>query len=287
VSVCAVVVTHNRRALLERCLQRLAAQTHPADEVLVVDNASTDGTTQLLREHHPGVSLLALASNVGGAGGFHAGMAEACTRGHGWLWLMDDDTLPEPDALEALLAGAARAPGSAPVLVSQALWSDGTLHPMNRPRVRWNAPGDVALAAGAGLVAVRSATFVSLLASRGAVERFGLPPRHFFIWGDDFEWTSRVLRDTPGYLVPESRVLHATERAHSALDVADSARFYYHVRNSLYILRGSSLSPLERLQFLRFWLITLHTFLRARRRSRAAVAIVARGVRDGLARIPV
>jgi rhamnopyranosyl-N-acetylglucosaminyl-diphospho-decaprenol beta-1,3/1,4-galactofuranosyltransferase len=287
VTVCAVVVTHNRRELLERCLGCLAEQTLRADEVLVVDNASTDGTAELVRRSHPGVSLLSLERNVGGAGGFHAGMQAACERGHDWLWLMDDDTLAEPDALQALIEGAARAPDGAPaLLVSRALWKDGRLHPMNRPRVRWGSPGDVALAAGTGLVALRSATFVSLLAPRSAVERFGLPPAHFFIWGDDFEWTSRVLRDAPGYLVPESTVLHWTQRPHTAATTADGARFYYHVRNSLFVLRGRSLRPTERLAFLRFWVGTLWRYLRAHGHSREAMAVVARGVRDGLRRGP-
>ncbi len=282
-TVCAVVVTYNRRELLERCLECLGAQTRPVDEILVVDNASTDGTAERLRDEHPGVSLLALERNVGGAGGFHAGMRAAFERGHEWLWLMDDDTHAEIEALEALLAGAERAPGDEPpVVVSQALWKDGRLHPMNAPRARWSTPSDVALAAGAGLVAVRSATFVSLLAPRHVVERFGLPPAHFFIWADDFEWTNRVLRDTPGYLVPESRVLHNTERPHTAMTAADGARFYYHVRNSVYVLRGTSLKPLERVWFLRFWIGTLREYLREHGHSRDALTVVARGLRDGL-----
>ena len=112
-SVCAVVVTHNRRDLLRRCLAALAEQQRPVDEVLVVDTASTDDTSAMVRTEHPGVQLLRLEENVGGAGGFHRGLAWAHARGHDWLWLMDDDTFTLPDTLATLLEGGARAPGGA------------------------------------------------------------------------------------------------------------------------------------------------------------------------------
>jgi len=267
-----------------RAVHELVAlgQPRPVEEIVVVDNASTDGTAAAVRAAHPDVALLALEENVGGAGGFHAGMAQAHAAGHGWLWIMDDDTLPEPGALAALLAGAERAPGPSvpPLLASQVLWKDGSLHPMNRPFVRWREPGTVATGAEHGLVALRSATFVSLAIRREAVDRFGLPLREYFIWGDDFEYTNRLLRDTPGYLVPESRVLHWTDRPHTSITGARE-RFYYHVRNSLLVLRGSSMDAWERLSYLRYWAGTLKDYLRIHGHSRQAWAIVLRGLRDG------
>src|SRR4051794_9942906 len=215
-SVCAVGVTFNRRELLERCLTALSAQSRPVDAVLVVDNAGTDGTPAFVREAHPDVELLSLPANVGGAGGFAAGMERAHAAGHEWVWLMDDDTLAEPDALAALLDGSRRAPGTPPIVASQVRWKDGSLHPMNRPFVRWDDSAAMAEAARRGLVALRNATFVSVLVRREAIDRHGVAPAKFFIWGDDFEFTSRVLRETPGYLVPESRVVHWTEQAHTS-----------------------------------------------------------------------
>ena len=101
--VCAVIVTYNRKALLKECLEAVLAQTRPPDHVLVVDNASTDGTAEMLREEFPQVEVLRLPENQGGAGGFHEGMKRAYEEGFDWLWLMDDDTIPRPEALEALL----------------------------------------------------------------------------------------------------------------------------------------------------------------------------------------
>lgn len=281
-SVCAIVVTYNRREMLRRCLSALAAQAHPVDRTLVVDNASTDGTADLVRAEFPDVELLSLERNVGGAGGFERGLSWAHGRGYEWLWLMDDDTLTVPSTLGALLDGVRRAPGREPLLVcSEVRWKDERLHPMNGPVPRWRDRGHLAEAAGRGLLSVRFATFVSLALRREAIDRFGLPLAHYFIWGDDVEFTARVLRHERGYLVPESRVYHWTPEPHRG-DSPDSDRFYYHARNSLQLLRGSSLSGLERLDNGRYYLRTIGRYLRANRGDRRRLRILLRGLRDGL-----
>jgi rhamnopyranosyl-N-acetylglucosaminyl-diphospho-decaprenol beta-1,3/1,4-galactofuranosyltransferase len=281
-NVCAIVVTYNRREMLRRCLSALAAQEHPVQSVLVVDNASTDGTADFVRADFPDVELLALERNVGGAGGFERGLSWAHGRGYEWLWLMDDDTLTLPDTLSSLLEGARRAPGRAPLIVcSEARWKDERLHPMNVPLPRWRDRAHLAEAAAKGLLSVRYATFVSLALRREAIDRFGLPLAHYFIWGDDVEFTARVLRHERGYLVPESRVYHWTPEPHQGASL-DSDRFYYHARNSLYLLRGSSLSPLERFDYGRYYLRSIGRYIAANRRDRRRLAILLRGVRDGL-----
>ena len=130
----AVIVTYNRSEMLRRCLAALGEQTRPPDRILVVDNASTDGTASMLEREHPTVEVLRLTVNEGGAGGFHEGIRRAYESGMEWLWLMDDDTIPTPSALEELLAAAERLDGTAPALLaSRVIWRDGSLHPMNSP----------------------------------------------------------------------------------------------------------------------------------------------------------
>lgn len=282
-SVCAVVVTYNRLDLLRECLAALGAQERPADTVLVVDNASTDGTAAAVRAEFPWVELLALEKNVGGAGGFHRGLEEGHARGYDWIWLMDDDTIATPGALEALLDGARRAPGDRPplLLCSTVRWTDGSMHPMNRVHPRWRWPVELARGAEEGLMLFRTSTFVSLLVHREAVDRFGLPLSHYFIWSDDVEYTARVLREELGYLAPESVVHHKTKVAYSAVTGARE-RFYWHVRNSLLVLRGSSFKGVERWGHLLGIASTLRPFLANNGWSREALGIVARGLRDGL-----
>lgn len=279
--VCAVIVTYNRRALLAEAIAAVLSQTRPPDAVLVVDNASTDGTAQMLAEGFPDVSVLALENNQGGAGGFHEGVKRAHTDGHQYLWLMDDDTIPQPDALDALLAGFEHSP-DADFVVSKVVWTDGTIHPMNRPFLRWGSTERMLDAAEAqtGLVPLRAATFVSLLMRREVVDRHGLPDKRFFIWSDDIDYTARVLRDGAGYVATRSVALHKTAAAHTAVTSGD--RFYFHVRNSIYMFRGGAWSSRELISLIVYYLGSIVTFLRHEHFSAKALRVVARGWLDAI-----
>ena len=98
--VLAVVVTHNRRELLARCLDHLLAQRDVPLDLLVVNNASTDGTVEMLSAR--GIDVVT-QENVGSAGGWHRGIEEAQVRGYEAVWLMDDDGFPDPAALGVLV----------------------------------------------------------------------------------------------------------------------------------------------------------------------------------------
>ena len=282
--VTAVVVTYNRKELLRECLTALGAQTRPVDRVLVIDNASTDGTPELVHGEFPGADLTTLAENGGGAGGFHAGMREAYEAGADWMWLMDDDTIPTPTALAELLAAPEALEGlERPLLLgSKVVWSDGRLHPMNLSGLARD-PAHFIDGCARRLVPLRTATFVSLLVHREAVDEFGLPLAHYFIWSDDIEYTARITRARPkaGYLVPSSVAEHRTKTPHTA--VSDTGgRFYFHVRNSLYMLRSRAWGVDEKLSLLFMVLTTTRAYLATNRFGRESLAVVGRGVRDGL-----
>lgn len=284
--VAAVIVTYNRRALLEQCLQRVAAQTRAPDTVLVVDNASDDGTPAMLATH-AGIEVMQLGENLGGAGGFHAGLRAAVQRGHTWSWLMDDDTLPEADALEALLAAAraasAIAGAAAPlVLASRVEWTDGTLHPMNRPWPKPDGPASQAVdAARLGLMPLRAASFVSVLIHRDAVLQHGLPHAEYFIYNDDLEYTARILRRGSGYWVPASLAIHATGIPGMPMD-AGRERFFFDVRNRVLMLRGGSWSWREKPLLVHHLLFSLRSYLRANRFSPVALITVGRALLAGI-----
>lgn len=283
-TVCAVVVTYNRLELLTRCLEHLERQTRPPEAILVVDNASSDGTAEMLTAH-AGIEVLRLPENLGGAGGFERGLERAHARGFEWLWLLDDDTLVDERCLESLLDGAKRAPRRPSVMTSVARWRDSSLHPMNRPWLRIVPRGEYARAAAAALAPIRAATFVSTMIHRDAVSRHGLPPGHYFVWLDDIQYTARILRHADGYIVPESTALHWTPRAYDTItDTRD--RFYLKVRNQIWLLRGPSFSGLEWLRYAQAGLRAIAAYLRGSPDKRRALRTVARGVRDGLGREP-
>lgn len=279
--VVAVVVAYNRRDLLVEVLEALAVQRHPLARVVVVDNASTDDSADVARAAGELVDLVSLPRNTGGAGGFAAGMAVALDRHEpGWLWLMDDDTVPTPDALAALLTAVE---GTDVVAAgSRVVWTDGTEHPMNTPRAKpFVSKSERVAAARRGGVAVRSTSFVSMLVRADVVREVGLPIADYFIWNDDFEYSTRVLRGRRGLHVPASVVVHKT-KVLGATDADPGPRFYYEVRNKLWMFRRSqSLSPFEKFVYggssIRRWIKTF-----ARSSDRAILRDGwRRGYRDG------
>lgn len=212
-SVQAVVVAYNRRDLLETALNALLHQTFPLTRIHVVDNASEDGTSDMVRQRFPVVRLHQLDVNTGGAGGFAAGLAFALDDGADLVWLMDDDTIASPTALEELIAVREKYGQPAPAAVaSRVLWRDGRDHPMNTPRIRPGvSPVERSAAVSVGCLPMRSASFVSVLVDADAVREVGLPQADFFLWNDDFEFSTRLLRHHVGLFCPASVVEHRTK----------------------------------------------------------------------------
>jgi len=287
-TVVAVVVSYNRAALLGAALDALAVQSRLVDRTVVVDNASTDDALQVARSHPSGPEVVALQRNTGGAGGFAVGLATAVADLDADLvWLMDDDTVPTETALEALLGARDAYAGDVAAMASRVVWTDGSDHPMNTPRSRPGAsPAELARARAAGAMPVRSMSFVSMLVDARAVREHGLPVSDFFIWNDDFEYSTRLLRRGTGLYVPGSVVEHRTARL-VGTDHDPGPRFYYEVRNKVWTFtRSAALAPSERLLYggstLRRWARTV-----ARSSDRGTLLKAGgRGLWHGLVRRP-
>jgi GT2 family glycosyltransferase len=161
---------------------------------------------------------------------------------------MDDDTVPGPDALRALLEARGRFPGQPPGLVaSRVLWTDGREHPMNTPRIKpFASKAERLAAATAGCLPIRSASFVSILVDAGLCQQRGLPRAGYFLWNDDFEFTTRLARDRVALYCPASVAVHRTS-TFGATDVDPGERFYFEVRNKVWLFgRSRSLAPIEK-----------------------------------------
>jgi rhamnopyranosyl-N-acetylglucosaminyl-diphospho-decaprenol beta-1,3/1,4-galactofuranosyltransferase len=282
-AVVATVLTRNRKELLREALAAVLAQEHPVEELIVVDNASTDGTLDMLAGEFPGVTVVALPENQGATGGFYEAIAAGMRTGADWLWLLDDDSFARPRALAELLEALRRLDGGEPpsILSSRVEWRDGQPHVMNFPVVRPDDGQQMSDALKLGLLPIRAASWVSLLVSREAVERFGMPLRQFFYQADDIEYTARILRQARGYYVPRSVVEHATPTQHTAVD--DDHRFHYHVRNTVLMIRGQAWDRREKPGLFSVLLWTSLTYLRRnRRRPAASVKNLVSGLIAGL-----
>ncbi len=248
VGITAVVVTWNRRELLAQSLHAIQVQTLAPAGVIVVDNASDDGTDQMLAERFPHLDVVRAHVNTGGAGGFAIGLERALSTRCGLVWLMDDDTVPQTTALAELVEARQRYGGAPPSLVaSRVVWTDGRDHPMNTPRVKPGVrAGERAAAAEVGCVPIRSASFVSVLVDADLVRQRGLPLAGYFLWNDDFEFTSRIIRHGRGLYCPSSVVVHKT-RTFGSTDADPGERFFFEVRNKIWLFgRSRCLSPAEK-----------------------------------------
>ena len=217
-SVAAVIVTYNRLEKLKTVLNSLEKLTVSPEYLVIVNNASTDGTDKYLAEYETRrsvedgmkVSVVNLPENVGGAGGFSAGMKYGYDLGADFLWVSDDDGYPEPDSLVNLLNGYKSAVDElgpdVPFACSMVKYTDGSICEMNNPVTTWD--WGRLLAKDQNSVLVSSCSFVSVLFPRWALEDFGLPYKEYFIWFDDAEYTRRLTKGCPGIQVLDSVVIH-------------------------------------------------------------------------------
>lgn len=246
--VAAVIVTYNRCADLKICLARVRAQTRPLDRIFVIDNGSTDATAAWLAGE-PGLSVIRQA-NVGGAGGFATGIEHAFRAGAAEIWCMDDDCIPEPDALELLLA----APDIGPAIKN--CLSVSTADPtelafyVDRPNRRYRKVadmGDVALLFGV------ASLFNGTLISAQVVAQIGWPDRRLFIWGDEVEYMTRAQKmGFPIVTVPRAVLRHPPAVDRDGIPWPGAWKQYYAVRNQRRVfqnLHGNKVGILIYLQW--------------------------------------
>ncbi|HEY4816231.1 MAG TPA: glycosyltransferase [Candidatus Acidoferrum sp.] len=190
--VASVTVAYNAAKVLPRQLEALLMQTRPLQEIIVVDNASTDGTAAMLAERYPQVTVLRMPENSGQAGGWAAGLSYAAlSKRHDWIWTFDNDSVPEADTLEVLLSGVdtlgTEVGIAAPLPIHREtatcytpyLWRDGFVKPSEEllSQPTWFA--DLVIASGC-------------LIRGEVVEKIGLPRADFFIDFVDVEYCLRA-----------------------------------------------------------------------------------------------
>jgi GT2 family glycosyltransferase len=194
-SVATVTVAYNGANRLPRQMEALFRQSRRVDEIIVVDNASSDGTSALVVKRYPQVTLLRMSENLGIGAGLAAGLSYAALeKRHDWVWTFDQDSVPNNDALEFLLKGteslgnndgevgivaALPVHTQTGICYSPLLWRDGYMKP--RPeQLRqpiWFA--DLVISSGC-------------MVRRDVVEKVGLPRTDLFMYFVDFEYCLRA-----------------------------------------------------------------------------------------------
>jgi rhamnopyranosyl-N-acetylglucosaminyl-diphospho-decaprenol beta-1,3/1,4-galactofuranosyltransferase len=186
VRVAAVIVTYNRKQLLCECIDALLAQSSSVARIVLIDNASTDRTAELLAERgYLGTGVfdyIRMPVNAGGAGGFHEGVKRGYEEGYDWLWLMDDDVEPVPDALSTMLSYSN---------VSQCIqackaFKDGESEGWERwASIDESGRRTTSDEQNADYIVAQTGCFEGMLIHREIIAKIGLPDKRFFIGGDD------------------------------------------------------------------------------------------------------
>lgn len=303
----AVVVTHNRCAQLAVTLARLLETPETAlRAIVVVDNASSDGTGEVLARLSgtapKRIHIERSAANLGGAGGFERGMRRAAELfDPDWIVVMDDDARPSRGALEAFLASNT---AGWDAIAAAVYFPAGDICEMNRPsrnpfrslramfkllvhaltgkgrdgfHIPKSAYGDTKK------VPIDATSFVGLFLSRDAMKRAGLPDPKLFIYGDDVLYTlalseagGRIAFDPLIRFEHDFSTLPAKEQRFTPL-----WKSYYHHRNLLLVYRkaaGAFFWP-ALLYVLPKWLLKVRHHGGDRR---AYLRLLTRAVRDGL-----
>lgn len=229
----AVVVSFNRKALLSECIDALRKQTRKPDAILVVNNGSTDGTTEWLNSQ-PDIFQISQA-NLGSAGGFNTGITWAFDKGYSWIWCMDDDGYPHPAALENLLKHEPQG--------HRALLNCAVLNKEDKRSFVWKTASyknidevDEDLIKGIGH------PFNGTLIHRSIVEKIGAPKGSLFLWGDETEYYYRITKkhQYPVYTVSSSIHYHPAAAFNLKKDWnhQQTWKMYFYIRNRLHVHRA-------------------------------------------------
>ena len=244
----AIIVTHNRISLLKECITALASADTLSD-ILIVNNASTDGTKEYLdnvdKEYNNiKFYIYNMDTNLNGAGGYNFGLKMAANLDYKYIWFMDDDCIVNKNSLSELLKVASELNDEFGFLASKVLWKDGNICKTN---VQRKSVARKIRDFSSHIVNVDFTSFVSCFVKKEDVLKVGLPIKEFVIWTDDLEWTRRLTYKKvydgakPGYLCNDSIVTHKCAENYGVTIVKDSKdrldRYKYIYRNDVVCFR--------------------------------------------------
>lgn len=290
-NVCAVVATYNRKNKIEKCLNDILAQQGAACDIIVIDNGSSDGTETLIKSKYVKyiVYYYNTGTNLGSAGAQAIGIKEAVVRGYEFVWLMDDDVFPHKDTLAELLKADQELEGRWGILSSVAYWTDGSICEANRQKktlFSFVNPADYKKK----YIKVIMVSAASMFIKSDAVREVGLPISDYFIYTDDYEFSSRVAKKYPMYVVTASRVTHAMNvnmKVNLVKDTPDRMyRYKYLYRNDVHCYRQFGIYGFFYLIF-KFLYTFMVVILKEKDQKKEKIRILVEGYKAGIQFEPI
>ncbi|MFT4236048.1 MAG: glycosyltransferase [Microbacterium sp.] len=243
-SATIVAVTYNRSHLLSKLLASIAVMDPKPGHVVIIDNKSTDDTTEVVEAASRSLSLSKggteivyrrLDENTGGSGGFSAGMQTAYELGSTWIWLMDDDVEVLPDGLARM---GAWAPRFRSVQGRRYDYDGSEFYWQYRLSIPLGIPIPFAPAGfdASGYREMNSGCFEGMFIHRDIVRQIGLPDPRFFIYWDDSVYGWLASLKTPSAIVDEfvlrrTREVKQWDMGVRHLNASSNAYRYYIMRN--------------------------------------------------------
>lgn len=234
--ILAAVVTYNRQALLERCVDHIRGQARPPDRLLVINNSSTDGTVAMLEAK--GVDYVT-QPNLGSAGGWARAIDEAIAGAFDAVWLMDDDGYPDRAALGVLERSLTPGVGCVSSVVLREAEPSRFVFPfpklnrrgypalVGRPR-KIGTLGELQALATDGLYPFAH-LFNGALVSVDTARAIGNVSPDFFLSGDEVDYFMRLQRSGPVFSHVEARHYHPDVTTRPLTP----EKFYYYLKNTI------------------------------------------------------
>ena len=242
-------LTWNQKKDVLECLRSLIKLDYPNYEIVMVDNGSTDGTVEAVREEFPQVVIVPNEANLGCAEGVNGEIRYAIQAKADYLFIVANDALVEPSTLTELVKVAKRNPELGMIFPKVYYYQSNRI---------WFARG-IKLHGGVDWLRGRFSGFVQdveddgsydeeseadvypgrfCMVSMPAVKKVGFLDPRYFIYFDDSEWLARMARQGfHGRYAPRARTWH---KASSSVGMESPAFYYYRTRNRLYFYRQFS-----------------------------------------------
>ncbi|MBP5192792.1 MAG: glycosyltransferase family 2 protein [Eubacterium sp.] len=293
IKIGVVLVTFNRLDKLKNSLEAFDKQTNKPAYILVVNNASTDGTGEFLQEwlktKTPYKKYVSAApTNLGGSGGFYIGMKRAVQLNADWVWVSDDDVYPKENAFEVgseyieKLSDTEQYEGELSAIASKVV-TDGKIDLMHRRNIVRSKFYAMDLKVPEEeyekeLFPVDIISFAGTIISRKAIEAVGLPERDFFIWFDDTEYSYRLRKYGRMYVIPSLEIIHDVEQAYGGSNI--TWKDYYGLRNEIYTYKKHHKKHVYMIKVIKKFGKSFLMYLKKDTRPRAKLFFM--GIRDGV-----
>ena len=262
-SIAVTILTYNRLKFLKEIIASIKNQTLKPDEIIVINNSSTDGTGEWLAQQE-GLTIIT-QENLGSSGGQRRAFKEAYSKNHDWIWTMDDDVVPALNCLEQLMDDEDSHKIRTPLRYTfegKPFFNDTLKVNLTNPfKSIWakiyceeNLEEEQTEAVGI--------TFEGPLFNRLLIEKIGLPEKDFFIYGDDTDFFIRASR--AGFKIYVYRAATMQRKLpYESIPIEFNWKTYYMIRNiiAIDVLHGNiAVRTLRPFAYLIKWMFRIHKF---------------------------